>query len=546
MFYDARTLPDSWQTAPFMPIDSKLRKPATPVRAASTTPPSATTSRRPAARPSAPGHSGSSEFDAGRRIPKPSEGRRVRNGTDDDSIGVGDLSGRRGTDDDSIGVGDLSGRRGTDDDSIGRGTDDDSIGFGDVVLDSLVGPDNDPDRLALRDALYSRLETPPYLREDAPPDQFAHADLRRVASQLTPVLPGRQGAALLASARADAGVASRLDATLQRSSRLPADVRTSLLQTFASDPSGTAGQVVAHVLGAPAFTQRSAADQKKIAAVMSRLDERGLKAFGALVDQNPAAFDDKDSKGHTLLSNLNQLATQPLNAKLVGETTTEAVISNALVEAANPNRIQQGSAPTCTVASMQYELVADEPAEYMRLLMGLTGPTGKASMRGGGELRVEAEDAAAGALDGRSISQAIFQSAAMEYANGRDSNFDAVAGRSTNKRTGAGYEGLKPNQQTTILRQLFGVKYTNDTLFTEAEGAKAMENLRAFDAVGSQNRPIILEIDQGSHNHAVTLERIGSGRVFFRDPYGVLRSMPEELFPKYVVAIHRPTDMTMN
>ena len=58
--------------------------------------------------------------------------------------------------------------------------------------------------------------------------------------------------------------------------------------------------------------------------------------------------------------------------------------TSAMVEAANPNRIQQGTAPTCTVASMQYEMVADQPSEYVRLLAGLTGPTGKAKMRGGG------------------------------------------------------------------------------------------------------------------------------------------------------------------
>jgi hypothetical protein len=289
-----------------------------------------------------------------------------------------------------------------------------------------------------------------------------------------------------------------------------------------------------------------AAAQKKFATVMSRLDERGLKALGAIIEQNPNALIEKDSHDTTLLDNLHQLASQPLNATLVGQTTTEAVLSNAMVEAANPNRIQQGTAPTCTVASMQYELVSDDPAEYVRLLAGLTGPTGHATMRGGGALRIEAADASSAALDGRPISQALFQSAAMEYANGRDASFDPIAGRSTNKKTGSVYSGLRPNQQTTILRQLFGIKYTNDTLFSEAEGAKALESLRGFDAAQAQNRPILLEIDQGPYNHVVTLERVAEGRVFFRDPYGVLRSMPEELFRTYVVAIHRPSEMFMN
>jgi hypothetical protein len=118
--------------------------------------------------------------------------------------------------------------------------------------------------------------------------------------------------------------------------------------------------------------------------------------------------------------------------------------------------------------------------------------------------------------------------------------FDPVAGKSTNQATGAEQRGLKPLQQTTMLRNLFGVRYSTETFYDPKQGAKALETLRGFDAKGSQNRPIILDIDQGAINHAVTLEKVVDGRVQFRDPYGVLRSMPEELFPKYVVAMHVP------
>ncbi len=507
-----------------MPIDPNRRRTAAQGRGeAAGLAPVETSSSLPAAAPrrgvggpaaSPPGFDANSDYGEANRGARTAEGRRKRGGTDDDSIG------RR--------------KRG--------GTDDDSIGFGNVVLDSLVGPDNDPSRLALRDALYARLETPSYLRAEPaePAAALPPGDLRQIASLLPAVLPGSQGVRLLASARSELEVAARLDATLQRTSRLPPDLRSSLLQTFALDPEHVNGAVVTAVTGSEAFASASAPDQKKLATVMSRLDATGLKAFGALIEQNPGALASTDSHGKTLLDNLNQLATQPLNAKLVGQATTEAILSSALVETVNPNRIEQGTAPTCTVASMQYELVADDPSEYVRLLAGLTGLAGKSKMRAGGDLKLGPEDVSAEARGGRTISQALFQSAAMEYANGRLSQFDSVHGRSRNQLTGTTYAGLKPRQQTTILRQLFGVRYTNDTLYTEGEGARALERLRGFDALGQRNRPVILEIDQGPSNHAVTLERVAEGRVFFRDPYGVLRSMPENLFPKYVVAIHQP------
>ena len=133
----------------------------------------------------------------------------------------------------------------------------------------------------------------------------------------------------------------------------------------------------------------------------------------------------------------------------------------------------------------------------------------------------------------------------MEFGNGRDAQFDPYAGKSVNNKTGAEQRGLKPAQQTQVLRQLFGINYESKHFLDEAQGAKALENLRNYETKGAQNRPIILQIDQGDFNHAVTFERVKDQRVFFRDPYGVLRSMPEDHFSKYVMAINAPRDLNI-
>ena len=69
-----------------------------------------------------------------------------------------------------------------------------------------------------------------------------------------------------------------------------------------------------------------------------------------------------------------------------------------------------------------------------------------------------------------------------------------------------------------------------------------VEELRSYDARSAQNRPIILQIDQGDFNHAVTFERVADKKVFFRDPYGELRSMPEDQFKTFVVGMNAPKD----
>ena len=53
------------------------------------------------------------------------------------------------------------------------------------------------------------------------------------------------------------------------------------------------------------------------------------------------------------------------------------------------------------------------------------------------------------------------------------------------------------------------------------------------------------QIDQGDFNHAVTFERVQDQRVYFRDPYGVLRSMPEQQFPKFVMGVNAPRDLNI-
>lgn len=499
-----------------MPIDPKFRTGASTVRLPTTTPAAAPVKPQVVATPSLPlpnaGFKATSTFE-GRPsvkrdgVPDDSVGRRIKGGVADDGVGrktVGGVAddgvgrkiqggvaddgvGRKtayGVADDGVGRATRGGvaddgvgrttKGGVADDGVGRttkgGVADDGVGGNyESMLDSLVGRNDTADGLALRDAIYERLETPSFLKGSA-----------SVPSQV-------------------AAFAKTLGLS-----------KTQL------------GQVDTLLRGAT----------KETASLV-----------GALLEKSREVLTTVDSKGETALANLARIATQPLNPKVAADTTKGELLASCLRGIVNPNRIDQGDAPTCTVTSMQFELVTDEPAEYARLLADLTGPDGQAKMRGGSMLQLEAGDA--GARDGRSVSDAIFQTAAMEFGNGRDAQFDPYAGKSVNATTGAEQRGLKPAQQTQVLRQLFGVNYESKNFLSEAEGAKALENLRDYDTRGAQNRPIILQIDQGDFNHAVTFERVKDERVYFRDPYGVLRSMPEQQFPKFVMAINAPRDLNI-
>ena len=482
-----------------------------------------------------------------------SVGRNAKGGVADDSVGrntgvADDSVGRNtGVADDSVGrntgvADDSVGRNtGVADDSVGRkaqgGVADDSVGTDGLVR---IGRDDDEVHQALREGVFQRLETPRSLdaTEKVPSQKPNLADSTRLATSLLP-----SGAAkLLAAAGSDSIAGAHLAAIVKNAADLAPTSQIQLLGLVASDGlRSTSARLADTISSSATWRALPTAGRTQLVSVMSEAGEEGLKNLAALIETRPHALTETDSQGGTLLSSLSQIASQPLNASLASQTSREELLGSTLREIVNPNRIDQGTATTCTVTSMQFELVSDNPAEYARLMANLTGPAGKTVMLGGGTLRLNADDGLVAARDDRAPSSAIFQSAAMEYANGRD-DFDPLKQQSTKYDGSKIYMGLHPDQQSRMLTQLFGVKYGTDTLFSEAEGAKALLKLRGFDATANENenRPVLLDLDQGDVNHAVTLERIADGQVFFRDPYGELRSMSEATAVKSVVAIHRP------
>ncbi len=468
------------------PIDPRL--PPSPVRTTPATPRAETPAPASAAGTPAGPSTRDSTFD------RPSAPAHARAGHRETSTGVRDPS--VGLRDPSVGLRDPS--VGLRDPSVGLR--DPSVGLRDASVGPL-GPDRTAYEKAVRSTLEKYLETPSYLRDDAP---------RGVRSD------------------PKAAVAA-----------LPADLR-SALQASVSRADSRAAKVIENVVGSSLWKNLSATEKGNLAKVMSAASEKGLVALGALLEGTPEAVKATDRDGKSLIEDLADLASAPLNPALSAGTTKQKLLEEVLLQVANPDRIEQGNAPTCTVTSMQFELVRDETAEYVRLMAGLTGPQGKAQMKGGGDLKLDPD--ALAQLSDRQSSQAIFQSAAMEYGDGAD-QFDAAKGFShDDKGVQPDYAGLLPYQQTVMLRQLFGVKYETRSLATEGSRAKALNDLRNYATVGT-NRPVLLEIDQGNFNHAVTYEMQKNDRVYFRDPYGQIRSMPKEAFIKHVVAVHQPQVM---
>ncbi|MBK7858283.1 MAG: hypothetical protein IPJ65_06610 [Archangiaceae bacterium] len=399
-----------------------------------------------------------------------------------------------------------------------------ALGIGDESYEQIpVGADplglESPESDSVREAMYQRLESPRYLDVDElTPAKVP--DLGPLGRELAALLSPAHAQAVLVVSQNDPVSAARLERLLDSTAGLPHPTRSALLEVLASEgPRSDAARALDELTRSNAFKRLTNSQKVQLSEVMTGSSAEGLVHLGAIVEASGERLLEQDSQGHTLLSNLHQIATQPLNAGLYRHTSTADLLGAVLRDVVNPARIDAGASAETTVGSLHWELLTDDRAEYARLLAGLTGPDSKATMAGGGVLRANPEAGLDEARYGRSISSALFQASTIEFAAAGDE-----------------FYSLSPAQQALLAGELFGVKYSAERV----SGGRLPDSLRGFDARQTINRPVLVELAHDEARHTVTLERVGEGRVFFRDGYGELRSLPDASFARAAVELKRP------
>jgi len=198
-----------------------------------------------------------------------------------------------------------------------------------------------------------------------------------------------------------------------------------------------------------------------------------------------------------------------LDAEFAQENISrEQLLRNIMQEAANPGEINQDTKGTCTVTSMQYMLNKQNPAEYLRIMQGLTSAGGQVVLRGGETLLRDPGSVAGDNATNRSASERLFQAAMMELSNGAD-NYDNVTDLSTSADLSA-YGGLDVGQQQAGLKALFGQNFKSET------NKAAIEQL----LIAHSGQLTYARLHWGDGGHAVVVEKLKNGRVYFRNPWG--------------------------
>ncbi len=157
-------------------------------------------------------------------------------------------------------------------------------------------------------------------------------------------------------------------------------------------------------------------DRDSFKAVASQLDSdpvARLKLRNLLLDGRLPGGNDL-ATGKSLLANLSALASQPLADGI----DRQDLLADVLSQVEDPINVSQEQQNTCGPTTGQVVLAMQEPAEYVRVAAGLASPEGSVKLQNGDEIHREADW---NDVDGdrRSVANRLFQSALMEYANGR-------------------------------------------------------------------------------------------------------------------------------
>ncbi len=295
--------------------------------------------------------------------------------------------------------------------------------------------------------------------------------------------------------------------------------QTRLVQSVLSNPSSSLQNArLIEFAATPGFRALSPEQRAQAIELFEAADYRGqghlLDLSKRTVNGKPALLD-KDADGVALVERLHSLATKPLNEQLAKNGyDREDVLRSMLQECASPGQINQDGHNTCTATTWQYMLCDQNPAEYARLMEGLLTGDGNVGMQGGETLVLEKDSLAKDSSNGRSVTERVFQSAMMEFANGDKKSYSTTDDLSRGKVFGLFEKtngGLYADEQVRGLEALFGRDFTHKTkdlipLLTERSPTDTY-----------------VRMDWGEDKkggHAVVVTRVEDGRVYFRNPWG--------------------------
>lgn len=217
-----------------------------------------------------------------------------------------------------------------------------------------------------------------------------------------------------------------------------------------------------------------------------------------------------DSNGNTLLSNLHQLLNQPMAPGI----DRDLIVAQTIAHVNDPGRsMSQGTKMTCSAATVSYQLARRRPAEYVRLVCGLTWTGGQVQLASGTMAR-----RVSGSLfddgSGRSAVERLVQSALMQVGGTPKGNttYDALTDGFFDERKQLVQTGMFPAEFAKLEEAVGEGRYT-------VIDKPSRETVLSAVVNGAEHVPVTMAWE-GREEHWVLARGVKDGRVFFHNPHG--------------------------
>lgn len=231
----------------------------------------------------------------------------------------------------------------------------------------------------------------------------------------------------------------------------------------------------------------------------------------------------KDSQGRSLLQVLVGLAGQEMGPNLNRQT----VLSELCAQIDQPGIMTQGDRNTCGPATIEHLQASRDPAEYARIVAGLTSREGSVTLKNGETLNRDrgslTEQPINPGTQVRSSVSRLYQAALMEYANGEDeydNRTDVHTNADDSTRT-----GLRVNEFERAVDALFGDHYDFKSVQrTTAQGRTDAEHKIQRALSRGEQVPVLIEWDDLNNDnwsgHYLSVIGMTDSTVVLRNPWG--------------------------
>ncbi|MCA9775809.1 MAG: hypothetical protein KC800_03800 [Candidatus Eremiobacteraeota bacterium] len=273
------------------------------------------------------------------------------------------------------------------------------------------------------------------------------------------------------------------------------------------------GQIASDPKYAEAWSQLSDNERKALVSLLHGTQNNGEldSQFLQLVSSGKLLAE--DGRGGTVLDHLHQIAQQEL-APGVDRKEVLTQLAGLLNDPDSFNQDRQG---TCTVTTIGRIQLQENPADFARMIAGLTSKEGSVELANGEKINRH-QGSLSDNRSQRTILERLYQDALMEFGNGAETDYDVANDRHSSGGSGLGAKGIARVAGAVLGR---GVPFTVLENGAKPGGLFHTVFEAELEKYQESGQEMLVGLNPwGSGGHMLSVTEIRDGYVYLSNPWG--------------------------